>query len=66
MPLPLYLAMCLTVPDSQTTFNFPFKGALQLLAMKQNLIISAYDKEISPQTAKDTLGIILFQVGSHS
>jgi len=53
------------VPDSQTTFNFPFKGALRLLAMKRNLLISAYDSENSPQTAKDPLGIILLQVGSY-
>jgi len=52
------------VPDSRTTFNFPFKGALRLLAMKRNLLISVYDNENSPQTAKDSLGIILHQVGS--
>jgi len=53
------------VPDFQTTFNFPFKGALRLLAMKRNLLISAYDKENSTQTAKDPLGTILLQIGSH-
>jgi len=53
------------VPDSQTTFNFHFKGALRLLAMKQNILFSAYDNKNSPQTAENPLGIILLQVGSH-
>jgi len=46
------------VPDSPTTFNFPFKDALRLLAMKRNLLISAYYKNEDPP------GIILLQVGS--
>jgi len=52
------------VPDSQTTFNFLFKGAFRLLAMKQNLLISTYDNKNSPQTDENPLGIILLQVGS--
>jgi len=28
------------VPDSRTTFNFPFKGVLRLFATKRNLLIS--------------------------
>jgi len=35
------------------------------LAMKRNLLISAYGNENSPQTVEDSLGIILLQVGSH-
>jgi len=53
------------VPGSQTRFNFPFKGAFRLLAMKRNLLITAYDNENSPKTAEDPLGIILLQVGRH-
>jgi len=52
------------VPDSQTTFNFPFKGALRLLAMKRNILFSVYDNKNSPQTAENPLGIILLQVGA--
>jgi len=51
------------VPDSQITFNFPFKGALRLLSMKRNILFSAYDNKNILQTAENPLGIILLQGG---
>jgi len=54
------------VPDFRLRqFYFPFKSALRLLAMKRNLLISAYDNENSPKTSEYPLGIVLLQVGSH-
>jgi len=47
------------MPDSQITFNFPFKGAFRLLTVKRNLFISAYDNENSLQTVEDLPEIIL-------